>query len=164
MSLREEIAHRTIEVDEDYLKAKVNTALRSAIAQFKRRMRMWIEGNADIPVATGYLKESGIDVLYESRVEGTSFSAYFGFAAEYAKYIDEGRTPAFPPVDAIKAWCNSVGIPEEAAWPIAMNLAKHGTPGKHFFESGVVEAKRVLQEELIRAFSMQGIDALVQIL
>lgn len=162
MSLKETIATKHYEVEKE-IKYKVNTALRQAIAQYKRRMREWIESNPNIPVATGFLKESGIEVVSESTVSDTSFTAYFGFGAEYTKYVEEGRTAAFPPLNAIKAWCNIVGIPEEAAWGIAWNLSKYPTPGKFFFEPGIIEAKRVLQEELMRAFHIQGIDARVTI-
>jgi len=47
---------------------------------------------------------------------------------EYASYADKGRRPGrMPPVDAIKAWCRVKGIPENAAYPIALKIAREGT-------------------------------------
>lgn len=167
MSLREIIADITIENEgfTSEIRSRVNAALTQAIAQYKRIMRAWIEAEKDqrIPYASGELLESGIDVLHESAVVDTSFKAVFGFSAQHAKYVDEGRTPAFPPVHKIREWCRIVGIPEKDALRIAQHLSWHRTPGKHFFEPGVVEARRVLQEQLISAFAVQKLEATVSI-
>lgn len=165
MAIKETIAEIDIDVTDftETIRAKVKAALRQAIAQYKRKMRAWIEENKNIPVATGHLKESGIEALYESTVVDTGFKAVFGFLAEYAKYVDEGRTAAYPPIAEIRAWCMTVGIPEKDAVLIAWHLSHHATPGKHFFEPGVIEAKRVLQETLIVAFAVQGLEATIRI-
>lgn len=171
MSLKTTIAEGTLDEYIAKSKARVKASLREAIAVFKQRMLQWVEENSgrrppvgQIPIATGYLKESAADVIGLSYARGLNFAAYFGFAAEYAKYRDEGRSPgSFPPVDEIEAWCITVGIPSEAAWPIAMKIFQKGIEGQRFFNVGIEYAKMVFREELDRAFAKYAIIATVNL-
>jgi len=57
----------------------------------------------------------------------------------YGTFADEGRRPGtMPPLDDIKKWTKLKGIPESAAFPIALKIAKKGTKGinftKHFYD------------------------------
>jgi len=172
LSLKSTIAvPQTPEVTLTKSKARVKAALREAIATFKQRMLAWVEENSGrrppvgkIPVATGYLKESAAEVIGQSYARGLNFAAWFGFAAEHAKYADEGRSPgSFPPVDEIEAWCITVGIPSEAAWAIAMKIFSKGIRAQSFFNVGVEYAKIVLREEFDRAFAKYAIVAKVSL-
>jgi len=172
ISLQRTIAKGTVEAGLVKTKARLRAALREAIATFKSRMLAWVEANSvrgrapvgKIPIATGYLKESATDVIGQSFAKGFAFAAYFGFAAEHAKYVDEGRPLGkMPPVDEIEAWCISVGIPTEAAWAIAVNIYNEGIEAKKFFNPGVDYAKIVLREELERAFTKYEVIAIVRL-
>jgi hypothetical protein len=55
-----------------------------------------------------------------------------GSTSPYAPYVEFGTRPHMPPVDAIRRWCRLKGIPEDAAWPIALHIAAHGTPEQPF--------------------------------
>lgn len=55
-----------------------------------------------------------------------------GSKAAYAPYVEFGTSPHFPPLEPIRAWCRSRGIPEEAAFPIARAISERGTPERPF--------------------------------
>jgi len=40
--------------------------------------------------------------------------------------------PHMPPVDAIRDWLKTKGLPEEMAWPVAINIKKNGTRPQPF--------------------------------
>ena len=137
-------------------------------------MKAWVKDNTvakgsrapvgKIPDVTGTLTESATDVIALSYAKDLTFAAYFGFAAEYAKYVDEGRPlGSFPNVDEIETWCIGVGIPTSAAWAIAVNIYNKGIKAKNFFNPGVAYAKIVLREELERAFTKYGVEAIVRL-
>jgi hypothetical protein len=51
------------------------------------------------------------------------------YAADYFVFVDKGRRPGKqPPLDAIEAFCQKVGIPVSAAFPIAQSIGKIGIP------------------------------------
>ena len=52
--------------------------------------------------------------------------------AVHAPFIEFGTRPHFPPLEPIRKWCASHGIPESAAFPIAKGIADHGTPERPF--------------------------------
>lgn len=172
MGLQTTIAKGSIEDAIAKSKARVKAALRQAIATFKKRMLQWVEDNSvkgrapvgKIPDATGDLKESAMGVIGESYAKGLDFQAVFGFGAEHAKYVDQGRSPgSMPPVDEIEAWCLTVGIPTKAAWAVAVNIYNEGIEGKNFFNPGVEYAKIVFREELERAFIKYEVKATVRL-
>jgi hypothetical protein len=124
----------------------------------------WIDQNPDIPEATGYLKQSAQSVLGRSSVVGTKFEAYVGFDATYAQYVEQGRPPgSFPPVEAIRAWCVTVGIPPTAAEAIAWKIYHKGITPQPFWEATKAYAMQVLQEELRRAMLKYQLIATVHV-
>ena len=138
--------------------ADYKAALRTAIANYIQRMKNWITQNTTprtpgkIPKATGYLAQSSTPVIGRSNVSGTWFEAHFGFDAKYASYVDRGSPPHYPPIEEIRTWCKTVGLPVDAAEAIAWKIYQHGTKGYHFFDDGVIAAKQILKEELGKAF------------
>ncbi|MCK5019710.1 MAG: hypothetical protein KAS32_21810 [Candidatus Peribacteraceae bacterium] len=143
----------------------LRSVLMEAIANYKSRMLTYINTNPKIPVATGYLKQSAVDVIGMSQVSGLNFRVFFGFNAPYAKYVDEGRPPGImPPVNPIIAWCITKGIPAEAGWAVAMAIAERGIDAANFFQPGVAFAKQVLREELIRSLLKRKVTHLVDII
>lgn len=172
LSLKTTIAEGTPEVILAKSKARVKGALRQAIAVFTKRMLAWVEENTakgrapvgKIPWATGTLSTSAAGVIGQSYARGLNFKAVFGFGAEWAKYVDEGRAPgSFPPVDEIETWCLAVNIPPEAAWAIAMKIWKKGIKAQRFFNPGVEYAKIVFREEIDRAFAYYAVVATVSL-
>src|SRR5262245_41824789 len=68
--------------------------------------------------ATGELYDSII-----TEVTARGLAIYVGSTSHYAPYVEFGTRPHFPPLDAIRRWCNLRGIPESAAFPIAKKIA-----------------------------------------
>ena len=71
------------------------------------------------PRATGHLKDH-----IDFNVEGYELTISM---PEYAKYLEYGTPPHFPPVDAIKEWCIAKGINPKAAYAIAVVISRNGT-------------------------------------
>lgn len=163
MSLETRVGSGSIDIAQEY-KVLLKHALKMAIANFKSRMLSYVAGDSRIPVATGELQESATEIIGRSFATGGTFEAWYGFAAEHAEYADEGRDPGkLPPIAEIEAWCVLRGFPKEAAWGIAVNIAKFGTDGNYFYSPGVAFAKIVLREELSRAFSTFELENVVSI-
>ena len=56
-----------------------------------------------------------------------------GTNVEYAPAIEFGRSPGkMPPVEPLKGWARRHGLPEGAAWGIALNIKKYGQPARPF--------------------------------
>ena len=72
----------------------------------------------------------------------------------YANNILTHNTPPhMPPVDAIKEWCISKGIPEALAYPIAMKIKAHGTRPQSFIRPYINNRMtKDLKENLKQAF------------
>jgi hypothetical protein len=93
-------------------KREVKRALVNIEAGAKRRVR----------VDRGGLRNS---ITHQTREQGLSGVA--GTNSEYGPATEFGRKPgSFPPLDAIKEWAKRKGIPEEAAYPIALKIAREG--------------------------------------
>ena len=75
-------------------------------------------------IATGALLNE-LSVQFEEENDGYRLAISYPF---YGKFIDKGRGPStkMPPLDAIKEWTRIKGIPEEAAFPIAMKIKNEG--------------------------------------
>lgn len=53
--------------------------------------------------------------------------------AYYLYWVQFGRRPGgVPPLYAIRRWCSFIGLPATAAYPIALNIARKGTPGQPY--------------------------------
>jgi len=97
--------------------------------------------------ATPATADGGIEVTGSTlgSLEGRVFSNL-----PYAIVIDQGRAPgrAMPPIDAIMLWAERVlGIRdsddfelEDAAWAIAMSIARKGIQARRFVERGLAAA------------------------
>lgn len=50
------------------------------------------------------------------------------YGPDHIEFMERGRKPGgFPPLKGIQDWCIAKGIPVEAAYPIALTIAKKGT-------------------------------------
>ena len=105
-----------------------------------------------IPKVTGKLRRSSMEILGRSKLTLTTFEVWFGFGAEYAKYVDEGRTPGkMVPRGVIEAWCIRRGIDIKYAKQIRWGIYHHGIKGKHFWDISKQFALIVFREEMKRA-------------
>ena len=86
-----------------------------------------------------------------------------GFEGEsYLDYVDKGRPPGkMPPVDVIKKWCKIKGLPEEAAWPIAVNIGKFGIKPTNFFTISVTRRAKQL-DKLLEQAALKDAEILLQ--
>lgn len=66
------------------------------------------------------------------RISPQGLSIGVGSTAHYAPYVEFGTRPHFPPLEPIREWCRSRGIPESAAFPIARKISEVGTPERPF--------------------------------
>lgn len=74
-------------------------------------------------------------------------------APDYLTFIDQGRKPGkMPPIQAILEWTKIKGIRPEAAWPIAVNIAKFGIPATNVIQKSIRrfedEFPVIIEEEL----------------
>lgn len=91
-------------------------------------------GNKYVDILTAELKAAGkeasgnlINSLDYRIVREANMIQIIIQANDYLTYVDEGRKPgSYPPIQAIKSWCNIKGIPQGAAFPIARNIFKFG--------------------------------------
>ena len=68
----------------------------------------------------------------EVTISPQGLSIGVGATAHYAPYVEFGTRPHFPPLEPIREWCRSRGIPEEAAFPIARAISERGSPERPF--------------------------------
>lgn len=84
-------------------------------------------------------------VLYDSvvtEVSARGLAIYVGSTSPYAAYVEYGTRPHFPPLDAIRRWCELKGIPVTAAFPIAKKIAERGTPAAPFMRPALKAGQR----------------------
>lgn len=87
--------------------------------------------------ATGFLKNQSAIEPTEQR-DG---SVFWGFGAEYARYVNEGTVPHWIPVAAVRdrliPWARRVLGNENSAWGVRQTIAEEGTDPNPFFDRGV---------------------------
>lgn len=132
----------------NFTKDAVNEHALNVQAQAKRNI-------TDLPaVDTGQLRSS---VKIETFSNG--FAKRVGSDVKHAKPVEFGSRPHFPPLDPIREWCRRHGLPESAAYPIALKIARNGMKAKPWlfpayesergkFEQVIRNAWRQLQGEL----------------
>lgn len=128
---------------------------KQVLAEMKNRLI-----NAD-KVASGTLLNS---LEYKVEKEGkTDVLNIYG--ESYLDYVDKGRPPGkMPPVQAIRAWCKIRGIPEKAAYPIAVNIGKFGVKPSNFFTISVTRRAKQLDKLLEAAAAQDAINLLPPLL
>jgi hypothetical protein len=79
------------------------------------------------------------------KLDDTSFSVTFGGGTaqvKYAKFVEYGTSPHFPPIDPLKKWAGrrlnlKEKEAERAAWAIAVKMSKEGTEPKPYLRPAV---------------------------
>ena len=155
-------------------KAKFTAALKRGISNYILGMNTYLEeitthgraGIGEVPFYTGSLHDSAILSIASSFATLTGFTAIWGFdksKAPWGKWVNYGRPAGPAPIEEIKEWCRYRGIPEEAAYAIVNWKKKNITPGKHFFEPGIIHMKQVLRQQLELAFAGKDLQVKVNI-
>lgn len=100
------------------------------------RVAKQIENNLknSVPIASGRLKNS-IRCFTEGNDRDLSVKLR---AEDYLLYVDKGRSAGkMPPLEPLKEWCSVKGIPESAAYPIALKIRDLGIPATNVIENSV---------------------------
>ena len=101
----------------------------------------------EAPADTGQLARSGRHYM-TGPAEGEIL-----FDTNYAGFVHDGRGKGGVNYFAIADWVKSKGLPEDAAWPIAVSISKKGTKkqpwARNFIESKQLQI--IINAELRRA-------------
>ena len=65
-----------------------------------------------------------------------------GTKVKYGPYVEFGTRPHWPPLDAIRKWCQVRGIPESAAFLIARKISRVGTPERPWLYPAFLEGMK----------------------
>lgn len=72
----------------------------------------------------------------------------------YAPYVDKGRRPGkMPPLDNIRQWCRVRNIPEVAAYPIALKIAREGIRPTNFMSTTINRRQKQYETGLEKALA-----------
>jgi len=96
------------------------------------------ESQRRVPTAFGDLKESG-ELLRQEQ------SAVFGYRKEYARYVEEGTEPHYPPIDPLKEWAELVLGDRQAAYAVQQTIGQEGTDPQPFMRPARDAAARELR-------------------
>lgn len=78
---------------------------------------------------------------------------------DYAKYVESGRKPGkFPPISKIKEWTKYKGIPEAAAYPIAVKIYQFGIRPRPFIRPAFNTYKDDLIKALVKNIKSETIN------
>jgi hypothetical protein len=108
-----------------------------------------IQNITDLPaVDTGRLRSSIAIEIFDD-----GLARRIGTDVPYAAYIEFGQRPHMPPIEPIKEWCRRHGIPEEAAYAIALKIAKDGQPAKPWLFPAYEQHRKNLDHLLKEAWA-----------
>jgi len=94
--------------------------------------------------ATNTLKHSGVQPTWDGD------TLRWGFTAPYAADVEFGQDPHVIPIDempALELWARRVLGDETLAWPVRNKIASEGTQEQRYVRAGVIEQRRVLQQD-----------------
>ncbi len=66
----------------------------------------------------------------------------WGYTADYAKFVEEGTAPHFPPIEPLKKWARRVLGDEGAAYAVQKKIGEKGTEPKKFVHEGAQAQRR----------------------
>lgn len=87
---------------------------------------------ADEATDTGQLLRSGVPP--ERQKDG---SIVWGYVSDYARYVDEGQEPHWPPIEPLLGWARRVLGDESAAYAVQRKIAAEGTEPVDFIERSI---------------------------
>lgn len=113
----------------------------------KREMVMFLEFTQNL--------KNNIIVKYDDRSESLNISM-----PGYAIFVDKGRRPGkMPPLKNISDWCDSRGIDNKFAYPIARKIGLEGIPERpflHIFKDKVPELVARLKDSIGEDIKIQA--------
>jgi hypothetical protein len=129
------------------LPAALEDAFDSAGDDIVSRMR----GTADeeAPADEGRLSSS-IEGFTET-VGGTLFRIVIGTNVEYARPLEEGTDPFFPPPSELRGWASRVLGDADLAYPVARSIAETGIEEHRFLRSGLYDNIEWALDRLLEA-------------
>lgn len=94
------------------------------------------------PVDTGRLRNS---ITHE--VDRGGQRARVGSNVSYARAVEFGTRPHFPPLAALQPWARRHGFPagRRGAWLVARTIAVRGTRGAHMFREGLTASAGMIR-------------------
>lgn len=93
-----------------------------------------------VAIDTSQLQQSGVPPT-----EQQDGSIVWGYNAEYAKHVEHGTAPHWPPIKPLKGWARRVLGDESAAYAVQQKIAKEGTPAQPFVAPGIDAMKAELR-------------------
>lgn len=90
-----------------------------------------------VPTDTSQLRQSG--VRPQERLDG---SVIWGYRADYARPVEEGSRPHWPPIEPLRGWARRVLGNESAAYAVQAKIAEEGTDAQPFVEPSVRAMRR----------------------
>jgi len=103
------------------------------------------KSQAEVPEATGALRESG-------ELVETPQGARFTYDSEYARYVEGGTEPHYPPIEPLKRWAGRVLGDESIAYALQKKIGEEGTEPQPFVRPGIEAMKRRLRREGISPY------------
>lgn len=124
---------------------KLTIDLRDVLLRLGERIADDIREEA--PEASGDLKRS---ITHEVSIDGPIVELTVS-AARHARFVELGRRAGkFPPLDAIRRWCDDKGIDVRAAFPIARSIAKKGITPKRLIRTATMNNEDLVRSEISR--------------
>lgn len=103
----------------------------------------------EVSRVSGFLGQSG----FPPQWRGDTLE--WGYEAEYARFVEEGTAPHWPPIEPLKYWAQKVFGDEDAAYAVQATIAKHGTQPHPYVEPGF----QAMVDELNKRGLAQHVDA-----
>jgi len=98
------------------------------------------------PVDTGRLRAS----IHTEPVDWNMVKV--GTNVVYARAVEYGTVPHWPPIEPLKRWAKRHGLPEQAAYAIQASIAKHGTQPQPFMTPAYMmnreKIKKLIRKEI----------------
>ena len=127
--------------------AAAGRAVRDELVGAMTKSAIMVQGDARIlvPVDTGRLRNS---IAYEVQPTGDGVVAKVGTGVVYARYVEEGTAPHFPPVSAVAGWANRHGI---EPFLVARAIARHGTKARPYLKPALQKNLAAINEQFKQA-------------
>ena len=119
---------------------------RGPAERFIKRGTEEIEGQIkrETPVDTGRLRSSITRNLTDP------LTGRVGTNVKYARYVEFGSRPHWPPLSAMQPWARRHGFPagRQGAFLVARAIAKRGTKARKMFQKGMQNSRGAIAAEM----------------
>lgn len=133
----------------DDLMSKCKQATMDAVNEFALNVQAQAKRNiSDWPVVdTGRLRASVKVVTFSD-----GLARWVGSDVGYAPFVEFGTRPHFPPLEPIREWCRRHGIPETAAYAIALKISRTGQPARPWLFPAYEEERPKFEAIIMAAY------------